>query len=127
MENNGNERKEPISRVKQRWKATLLNGLDDGMIAVSVQSNKLAPRLFSRAWVPVFLMSFGFLLASLGNFGIIKPGPSALAFWLYVVVMVWGLLMVVYGVILWGMPVCHFHLPDEHEDDDEHDHRHGDE
>ncbi|MHB1631308.1 MAG: hypothetical protein ACYCQL_03685 [Acidithiobacillus sp.] len=126
MGNNGNERKEPISRAK-RWKAVLLDRLDDGMIAVAVQSARLAPRLFSRAWVSVILMALGFLLASLGNFGIIQPGPSVWAFWLYVAVMVLGLLMVVYGIILWVMPVCHFHLPGEHNYDHDHDHRHEDE
>lgn len=116
MGNNGNKATEPVSRAK-RWKAALLDHLDDGMIAVSVQSARLAPRLFSRAWVPVVLMALGFLLSSLSEFGVIHPGSGAFAFWLYTAAMILGLLMVVYGIILWVAPVCHFHLPHEHDHD----------
>ncbi|MHB8365498.1 MAG: hypothetical protein ACYDB0_00580 [Acidithiobacillus sp.] len=100
MENNGNKVKDLASRTKRRRAAPF---------------DRLASRLSSKTWYPIALMTFGMLVDSLGQVGVIQSGSSVLAFWLRVATMALGLLMAVYGIMLWGTSICHFHLPHDHD------------
>lgn len=66
-------------------------------------------------WYPIALMTFGMLVDSLGQVGVIQSGSSVLADWLRVATMALGLLMTVYGIMLWGTSICHFHPPHDHD------------
>lgn len=80
-------------------------------LLVQTGKSKFRLFLFSMVRPPIVLMVFGLLVASLAKIDIIKPMP----FWLHVASVVLGVLMTVYGIILWGTSICHFHLPHDYD------------